>query len=83
MSEASGGKLVLEDVKAIDFERFLAMLYAKFVSSLHLAYSVNGLAGSTIPRDWPRLRSGSPSSTSRTSGASIPFRSSLRVSSTR
>jgi hypothetical protein len=83
MSEASGGTLVLGDVKAIDFERFLTMLYAKFVPSLQLAYRVDVLAGSTMSPNWPRPRSGSPSSTSRTSGASIPFRPSPRVSSTR
>jgi hypothetical protein len=33
MSEASGGTLVLQDVKAIDFEKFLMMLYAKSVLS--------------------------------------------------
>jgi hypothetical protein len=37
MSGVSGGRLVLEDVKAIDFERFLTMLYAKFVPFLRLA----------------------------------------------
>jgi hypothetical protein len=83
MSEASGGALVLEDVKAIDFERFLTMLYAKFVPSLHHAYCVDGLAGSTIPPNWPRPRSGSPSFISRTSGTSHPSRPSPRVSSTR
>jgi hypothetical protein len=38
MSEASGGTLVLEDVKAVDFERFLTMLYAKFVLSHQCAH---------------------------------------------
>jgi hypothetical protein len=50
MNEASSGALVLEDVKAIDLERFLTMLYARFISSLHLAYRVDGLVDSTIPR---------------------------------
>jgi hypothetical protein len=80
MSEASGGTLVLADIKAIDFERFLTMLYAKSVSSLQLAHRANVLAGSTTPQSWPRPRSGSPFSTSRTSGASLPFRPSRRAS---
>jgi hypothetical protein len=83
MSEASGGTLVLTDIKAIDFERFLTMLYAKSVSSIQIAQRADVLAGSMTPQRWPRPRSGSPFSTSRTSGDSVPFRPSRRASLTR
>jgi hypothetical protein len=81
MSEASGGTLVLEDVKAVDFERFLTMLYAKFVLSLHVVHCVDVLAGSMTPQSCPRQRNGSPFSISRTSGTSLPFRPSRCASS--